>query len=514
MNSELTYPIFLAARPRVKNRSIILQVLFSILLVGITLPVVLVLGLLGIFESAHLVLPGVSISSMEFGSESLAKAQEQLNVTWNNNTTFTLSDGKHTWTAAPIDYGLYLDPARTAADAYAAGRGSYVEELLQILSRKSRLVQPVVVFNPAMAHTRLEQIAKEINIDARDAELQYAGGQWTSTIGQPGQALDIEAAVAQIKADPLLAMMHGQVQLRVAPLVPQVSDLSQLAKSYQALVNKPLKLRAYDPISDETFTWSIPSEQLAPYLKVENPLSETPTVTLDGRVLDEALAKWQKDTLGEGRVFEEVQGRDRLSETWQKGAELFALIRRLPTSYTVQSGDTFFTIATKVSIPYWRIEKANPGIQPGGLTAGQKLVIPSKNDLLPLPVVLNKRILISLSEQHMWTYENGKLRSEHVISSGMSNSPTMVGVFQVTEHILNAYGERWDLWMPHWLTIYEAVPGFTNGIHGLPLLHNGVRLWGNVLGQPASYGCIIMTLSEAEDLYNWAQNGTVVEIKP
>src|ERR1035437_9689174 len=118
MNSELTYPIFLAARPRVKNRSIILQVLFSILLVGITLPVVLVLGLLGIFESAHLVMPGVSISGMEFGSESLAKAQEQLNVTWNNNTTFTLSDGKHTWTAAPIDYGLYLDPARTAAAAY------------------------------------------------------------------------------------------------------------------------------------------------------------------------------------------------------------------------------------------------------------------------------------------------------------------------------------------------------------------------------------------------------------
>ena len=65
----------------------------------------------------------------------------------------------------------------------------------------------------------------------------------------------------------------------------------------------------------------------------------------------------------------------------------------------------------------------------------------------------------------------------------------------------------------NWLTIYEAVPGFTDGIHGLPLLHNGVRLWGNVLGQPASYGCIIMSLKEAEDLYNWAANGTVVEIK-
>ena len=127
--------------------------------------------------------------------------------------------------------------------------------------------------------------------------------------------------------------------------------------------------------------------------------------------------------------------------------------------------------------------------------------------MLPLPVVVGKRIVISITEQHMWVYENRKLKSEHVISTGMSNSPTLPGVFQIQTHEINAYASNWDLWMPNFMGIYEAVPGFMNGIHGLPLLSNGVRLWGNVLGRKASYGCIILVMQAGEDLYNWAENG-------
>jgi lipoprotein-anchoring transpeptidase ErfK/SrfK len=67
--------------------------------------------------------------------------------------------------------------------------------------------------------------------------------------------------------------------------------------------------------------------------------------------------------------------------------------------------------------------------------------------------------------------------------------------------------------MPHFLGIYDATPGFTNGIHGLPMLSNGKRLWGSVLGRPASYGCIILDLDAAELLYSWAEDGVVVEIQ-
>jgi lipoprotein-anchoring transpeptidase ErfK/SrfK len=52
-----------------------------------------------------------------------------------------------------------------------------------------------------------------------------------------------------------------------------------------------------------------------------------------------------------------------------------------------------------------------------------------------------------------------------------------------------------------------------NGIHGLPTLSNGRRLWAGNLGRPVSYGCIILDLPAAEWLYDWAQNGVVVEIR-
>ena len=143
-----------------------------------------------------------------------------------------------------------------------------------------------------------------------------------------------------------------------------------------------------------------------------------------------------------------------------------------------------------------------------------ELNIPSLNEMLPLPIVKNKRIVISISEQRMWTYENGQQRSEHVISTGIDRSPTYPGVYQIQTHELNAYASVWDLYMPHFMGIYEGWPGFMNGIHGLPTLSSGTRLWANVLGRPASYGCIILNLDDAEDLYNWAEAGVIVEIRP
>jgi lipoprotein-anchoring transpeptidase ErfK/SrfK len=160
----------------------------------------------------------------------------------------------------------------------------------------------------------------------------------------------------------------------------------------------------------------------------------------------------------------------------------------------------------------YHIMEANEGLTTNNVSAGMILNIPSKDILLPLPVIPNKRILVDISEQRMTVYENGKVRNSYVVSTGVSNSPTMPGIFQVQSHEINAYASNWDLYMPHFMGIYEAWPGFMNGIHGLPLLSSGQRLWASSLGSPASYGCIILDLAAAEDLYYWADPGVVVEI--
>jgi len=225
------------------------------------------------------------------------------------------------------------------------------------------------------------------------------------------------------------------------------------------------------------------------------------------------LQDWQGN-LGSGRHFDDLSLPDNLASRWQNGKAVTLSVYHDPTQYTVESGDTLTRIAFKVGMPYWKIQQANPDIDPDRLLTGQVLTIPSKNDMLPLPVIANKRIVISISQQHLWTYENGSLRSEHVISTGIDRSPTIPGIYQVRTHELEAYASVWDLYMPHFMGIYEGWPGFMNGLHGLPTLSSGNRLWAGNLGHPVSYGCIILDLQAAEDIYNWAEEGVVVEIQP
>ena len=122
------------------------------------------------------------------------------------------------------------------------------------------------------------------------------------------------------------------------------------------------------------------------------------------------------------------------------------------------------------------------------------------------PATSGKYILVSLSEQHLYAYENGQLIYSFVASTGMGNS-TRVGTFQVLDKIPNAYGANWNIWMPNWMGIYWSGT-LENGIHALPILPGGGRLWAGYLGTPISYGCVVLGVDESLQLYDWADVGT------
>jgi lipoprotein-anchoring transpeptidase ErfK/SrfK len=123
----------------------------------------------------------------------------------------------------------------------------------------------------------------------------------------------------------------------------------------------------------------------------------------------------------------------------------------------------------------------------------------------------SKHILVDISEQHMYVYENDALIYSFIASTGMGNS-TRVGTFSVLNKIPNAYGATWNIWMPNWLGIYWS-GSLQNGIHALPILPNGATLWAGYLGTPISYGCVVLDTYDAQALYNWADIGTPVEIR-
>jgi LysM repeat protein len=179
-------------------------------------------------------------------------------------------------------------------------------------------------------------------------------------------------------------------------------------------------------------------------------------------------------------------------------------------TYTVQPGDTLTKIAQRFRTTAAQLAWLNGVANPGTIYVGQVLRLSSA--VPPAPPGSDKRIIMDLSEQHLYAYQGEQLVFSFVASSGVAPTYTAAGEFRVQSKILNAYGSTWNIWMPYWLGIYWA--GSTeNGIHALPILPNGQTLWAGYLGSPVSYGCIVLDTNDARLLYEWAEMGTPVTVR-
>lgn len=189
----------------------------------------------------------------------------------------------------------------------------------------------------------------------------------------------------------------------------------------------------------------------------------------------------------------------------------------LPPTYTVAPGDTLAAIARRFGLTTGQLAIANNIANPDRIYAGQALVIPggaaeSTGDSGPVSAPASKLILVDISEQRMYVHENGVVIWSWVTSTGEPGRETAPGSYSVLNKIPNAYASTWNLQMPYWLGIYWA-GRLQNGIHALPILSNGQKLWAGWLGTPVSYGCVILADEEARTLYNWAEVGTPVTIQ-
>ena len=501
------------AAGNVGTTRLVIQILVVIILTAGILPAGLLAGVGLVYETQKLILPGVSTTNLDLSGLTQAQAMHTLDEKWNVTHRLTISAADRSWQISPVELGLFLDPAATARAAYQVARGSLPVELTQILHREPQDLLPVIGYRQDLARATITRLANELYQTPQEPAIRLNQGQWIATPGKAGLEVDVDATLAQISADPLGVFFKSQVNLIMKPVNTQGSDLSAVVEKLQTFIQKPFLIKVYDPIQNELLDWSLSPEAVASWVVVNDLSSPEPDITLDPARFNAYLQK-KAASLAPLRALEPFQEPLNLTQFWQEGLTLQLMARHLPTTYTVTAGDTLWNIARKVQVQYWMILKANPGVSDAALRTGQVLQIPSKNEMLPLPVVMGKRIVVSISQQRMWTYENGQLRKEYVISTGISSSPTMPGVYQVQSHIENAYAANWDLWMPNFLGIYQAVPGFWNGIHGLPIMSNGVRLWANVLGQPITYGCVLMDLKDGQDVYNWADEGVVVEIDP
>jgi LysM repeat protein len=181
-------------------------------------------------------------------------------------------------------------------------------------------------------------------------------------------------------------------------------------------------------------------------------------------------------------------------------------------THTVRRGETLSAIARRYGVSVWVLARANSLANPGLIVPGQVIVIPGSSGPASAPSGGGKRIVIDLSEQHLYAYRDGALVYSFVVSTGKAGTRTRAGTFSILDKYPNAYASTWDLQMPYFMGIYWS-GSLENGIHALPILSNGQTLWAGYLGTPASFGCIILSTQSARTLYYWTDVGTPVVIQ-
>jgi len=181
--------------------------------------------------------------------------------------------------------------------------------------------------------------------------------------------------------------------------------------------------------------------------------------------------------------------------------------------HTVQQGETLFRIALRYGISVADLMAAN-GLGSNTIYSGQTLTIPAGGVVsaapapisasnAPSPTITNgKQIVVDLSQQMVYAYENGQLLRQFVVSTGLPQYPTVTGDYAIYVKYTSTRmtGPDYDLPNVPWTMYFYKGYGF----HG--------TYWHNNFGQPMSHGCINMRTPEAEWLFNWAPVGTAVHI--
>jgi len=465
-----------------------------------------------LFFNSDMIVPGVQVLDVNVGSMTRAEAASALQEQWQQQQ-IVLEHSTGSWPVSATELGMTLDAEATVENAYAQGRS--LDKVLDLL-QGGLYGQPVWLFDATVAASYLTAFAPQLSITPINASVRIERGNILEIPAADGRALDMERTMAYLIADPTGVLTSGRLPIATKPALPTVTDVSELAAEARRLLSTTVTLHAYDPVADEKVEWIITPEEWGTWLSLTgDPDGKNPFEWVTDQNAAEHFLATQLPGLGDDRYLdsESLIPALRTAVTTQQPA-VSARIFHHPSQHVVQSGETLASIGRAYGIPYPWIQQANPNSE--FLQAGSTITVPSADEMLPLPVVENKRVVVNISQQRAWVYEDGQLKWEWPVSTGIDDSPTAPGIFQIQNHETNAYASNWDLWMPNFMGIYRPVPvsDFMNGFHGFPTRNGSTLLWTGDLGHQVTYGCVLLSSENASLLYDWAEEGVVVEIQP
>ncbi|NLE43642.1 MAG: L,D-transpeptidase family protein [Chloroflexi bacterium] len=478
-------------------------------------------GLIGLQTTyAERIYPGVTVQGVSVGGLTVQEATSRLTerLTDPRDLGIELLVGEHTWRLSWADVGMRYDHQRTAEAAYDVGRREVWFQRMRLLApigaRSLHHIEPEVIPpDPERIRSLLQRAAALVDVAPSEAELHLTAQAITGASGRAGHRLDVETGVTQVVTALMNRRQSVTLSLRVVP--PKLNEPEPARSQASSLLLQPFILEADDPVTDYAEEFIATQEEVVRWLRpVTEHTGDSARLVL--HVDEAAVRNWLSGVASQSGPQQELDVSETLTRTiaaLESGRHVaIARFQHPEGIYVVQPGDNMFDIAYNHGFPLWRFTEANPDVDPEALEIGMQLTVPSLDVLLPEPIAPGKLIEINLTQQRLRAYQDGDLVFDFTCSTGMSSTPTIAGQFQVLFKEESAFAGRWSLDMPYFMAIYQEGPEFFNGIHELPITASGHRMWASALGWPASYGCVILDVGDAEALYNWAPVGTLVRI--
>jgi len=455
--------------------------------------------------------PNVWAMGLPLGGLTLEEAEARLVNAWHNDMKIDLlADEQLIRQVRPSELGMSIDAAEMARQAYNVRLAGFP---------LGYSISPLLDVDQATLQNLLIDLVTEVYIPPYEAGYEWQGEQLVAVRGRSSRELDVTLSIARLNDSPLAVIQRGRLELVTQATAPAVTDASPYLGQALAFLERGFQLVGYDPFVNEDMPWTTTREEMTRWLAAGT----------DGLTLREQAFKPFLDALN-GRLGQEERPRylderetlDAVRQAiTQQQARVSLRVRYLPQTYTIESGDWGQRISRRTGLPFGLIDKANPGVDWNQLSVGQVINLPSRDALLIEAPVANKRIVVDLERRYMVAFENDQIVMNWPISIGRGEAPTHPGIFQILTKSDVAYGSGFSLcgtngcaqWEMYWfMGIYEVIPGLMNGFHGAVLLPNGAYLDDGRVGNASTFGCVMAANEEAKRLYDWADEGTVVEI--
>ncbi|MFN8379264.1 MAG: L,D-transpeptidase family protein [Anaerolineae bacterium] len=179
------------------------------------------------------------------------------------------------------------------------------------------------------------------------------------------------------------------------------------------------------------------------------------------------------------------------------------------STHVVESGEELGLIAKRYNVSLADLVALNGITDANLIYPGQSLNIPAPGEYEPTaaeappaPLATGRSLLVSLSNQRLYAYENGVLVHSHLVSTGLPDTPTVLGDYNVyvKYQATDMSGPGYYLpGVPWTMYFYQGY-----AIHG--------TYWHANFGRPMSHGCVNLPPDEARWFYDFASVGTLVRV--